>query len=252
MDYSFVDTIQIWWHGKWQRTLWEIDKWVPYVHPEKEGNKAPSWWRDWYASWTWEYYLDDNDRPTEHWLDLYDPAARDLFHTWFNRLKDSAVGDAANWVWSWTGGPQHGYATLADWLEAAWTRVQSELPEWIWQVSGAITTAYNDLKTWARSQYDAAVAKVAILWTWLQGTGSLLSAFYDQVGVFIADFAQNPSTVILGVLGGTWARLVTFDQGALGYFYDLWGSYRQTLADFLADPLGWIYDQVEDFLVGKW
>jgi len=149
-------------------------------------------------------------------------------------------------------GPRHEYPTLADWLEAVWTSVRSTLPTFISNLAAIVAALPTNLRDWVQSEYDAAKAKVATLWTWLQGRGSLLSAFYDDVGVWIADFKQNPTGVILGILGGTWERLVTFDQGALGYFYDLWGTYRQTLADFLADPLGWIYDQAEDFLVSKW
>lgn len=252
MSYSLFQTIAIWWHGRKQRILFDVHQWVFVVKPEREGNKAPAWFRAVYPAWYWAYYLDSDDRPTHIWLKNYFHASERLVKTWLEDLRGRAVTDAGQWVWSWTGGPRHGYSTLADWLDAAWTRVQSELPDWIWQVSGAITTAYNDLKTWARSRYDAALPKVATLWTWLETTGSLLSAFYDGVGTWIANFKQNPSTVILGVLGGTWARLVTFDQGALSYFYNLWGSYRQTLADFIADPLGYLWDRAEGFLLSKW
>ncbi len=248
MNYSFSEVIGIWWHGRWQAVLLAI----PLIKPGREGNKAPAWFRVWYASWVWAAYLDSDRRPTEQWRLFYDFAARGLFYSWLDDLRGRAVQDAANRVWTWTGGPRHGYPTLADWLQAAWVRVQSELPEWIWQVSGAITTAYNGVIAWARARYDDSLAKVATLWTWLQVTGSLLGAFYNEVGTWIANFAQNPRLVILGVLGGTWDRLITFDQGALSYFYSLWGSYRQTLADFLADPLGWMYDQAEDFLLSKW
>ncbi len=248
MSYNFSEVLGIWWHGRWQAVLLAI----PLIKPGREGNKAPAWFRVWYASWVWAAYLDADRRPTEQWLFFYDFAARGLFYSWLDDLRGRAVSDAFAAVVGLTGRPKHGYYTLSDWLEAAWTRVQFELPEWVWQLSGAITTAANGVIAWARARYDDSLAKVATLWTWLQGRGSLLSAWYDQIGTWIADFAQNPRLVILGVLGGTWARLVTFDGGALSYYYNLWGSYRQTLADFLADPLGYLWDRIEDFILSKW
>jgi len=248
MDYSFSECVGIWWHGKWQAVLLAI----PLIKPEREGNKAPAWFRHWVPTWLWAYWLDDDRRPTTTWLYWYDYAAHNTFLSWFDDLKNRAVSDSLYWVAGWTGKPKHGYYTLEQWLEAVWTRVQSSLPEWIRQVSGAITTAYNDLKVWARSRYDDALAKVATLWTWLDTVGSLLRAFYDATHTWITNFKENPAGVILGVLGGTWGRLVTFDQGALSYFYNLWGSYRQTLAEFIVDPLGFLYDRAELFLVNKW
>ena len=252
MGYSFPEVVAIWWHGRFQAVLLWIHGYVFLVKAEREGTKAPDWFVVWYDPWVWKYYLDADRRPTEQWLFFYNFAARGLFQNWLEDLRGRAVTDAGQWVWTWTGGPRHGYSTLADWLDATWTRVQSELPAWILDLGAEIAAAYNSLKTWARARYDDAVSKVAPLWTWLQTTGSLLSGFYDQVGTWIANFRENPSTVILGVLGGTWARLVTFDGGALSYYYNLWGSYRQTLADFLADPLGYLWDRAEAFLVERW
>jgi len=248
MDYGFFEVIGIWWHGKWQAVLLAI----PLIKPGREGNKAPAWFRAVWPSWVWAAYLDSDDRPTEQWLYYYDEASKRLFQSWLEDLKGRAVSDSLYWVAGWTGKPKHGYYTLEQWLEAVWTRATSTLPDWILQLSTAINTAYNDLKTWARSRYDAALGQVATLWTWLNTTGSLLSRFYDDTHTWIANFKQNPAGVILGVLGGTWGRLVTFDQGALSYFYNLWGSYRQTLADFIADPLGFLYDRAEQYLVNKW
>jgi len=248
MEYTFLATVGIWWHGHLQRVKYDL----PFIKPEREGNKAPPWFRDVYPAWYWDYYLDDDDRPTHMWLKNYFHAADRLFKTWLDRLKSTAVSDAFAAVVGLTGRPKHGYYTLEDWLDAAWSLVTGTLPTFISNLAAIVAALPTNLRDWVQSEYDAAKAKVAILWTWLQGRGSLLSAFYDDVGIWIANFKGNPAGVILGVLGGTWDRLLTFDRGALGYFYNLWGSYRETLADFLADPLGWIYDQAEDFLVSKW
>lgn len=252
MLYNFFQVADIWWHGIKQRVLFEIHRWVWLVEPEQQKHKAPAWFVRVYPSWSWVIHLDRNDRPTHQWLVNYFHAAKTLGVTWFDRLKNTAVQDAANWVWSWTGGPRHGYPTLADWLEATWTWVQSELPDWIWQVSRAITTAYNGLKDWARTRYDAFRVLAQNGWNWIIGPGSLLSAWYNQVGTWIAEFKANPSGVILGVLGSTWARLVTFDQGPLGYYYQIWDSYWEKLDAFLEDPLGYLWNRVEDFLLRKW
>jgi len=248
MEYQFLETVSIWWHGHLQRVKYDL----PYIKPEREGNKAPAWFRDVYPAWYWDYYLDDDDRPTHIWLKNYFHAADRLFKTWLDRLKSTAISDAFAAAIGLTGRPKAGYYTIEDWITAFETWVYGPLYDWI---SDIIVDVYNlpgTLKAWARTRYDAAIAQIPAIQDWLNTTGATLRAFYNDTHTWIANFKGNPAGVILGVLGSTWARVVTFDQGALGYFYSLWGSYRQTLADFLADPLGWIYDQAESFLVRKW
>jgi len=248
MDYSFSECIGIWWHGKWQRVLLAI----PLIKPEREGNKAPAWFRHWVPDWVWAYWLDDDGRPTTTWLYWYDYAAHNTFLSWFDDLKNRAVSDSLYWVAGWTGKPKHGYYTLEQWLEAVWTRATSELPAWISDLAADVAAVYGNLQNWARSQYDAFKVLAQAGWNWITGPGLLLSRFYDDTHTWIANFKQNTAGVILGVLGSTWGRLVTFDQGALSYFYNLWGTFRQTLSAFLADPLGYIYDRAEQKLIDKW
>jgi len=270
MDYSFSECIGIWWHGKWQAVLLAI----PLIKPEREGNKAPAWFRHWVPDWLWAYWLDDDRRPTTTWLYWYDYAAHNTFLSWFNALADRAINDSLYWVAGWTGKPKHGHYTLEGWLEAIRTRVGSWVPGWTttlavgldalyWKLPVSIRGGYGSwsdlwdaikdaVKDWARVRYDAFRVLAQAGWNWITGPGSRLSAFYDDTHTWITNFKENPAGVILGVLGGTWQRLITFDQGALSYFYNLWGSYRQTLADLIADPLGFLYDRAEQYLVNKW
>jgi len=270
MSYSLVDILRLWWHGKWQRAL----LFLPLVKPERESRKAPAWFLVWFASWVWTQTLDSDDRPTDLWLYYYDFAVEGTWAFWADDLKKTAVNDALWWVAGWTGKPKHGYYTLEQWLDAIRNRVGSWVPGWtstlaqgldtlFWKLPESVRGGYsswedlwqgikNSVKDWARARYDATVSLVGDLWYWIAYTGSLLSGWYDNVGIWISEFKQNPSGVILGALGATWGRLVTFDQGPLSYYYNLWGTFRQNLSDFLADPLGFVYDRAEAFLVSKW
>ena len=248
MGYSFFEVIGIWWHGRWQAVLLAI----PLIKPGREGNKAPAWFRAYYPAWVWSSYLDSDKRPTEQWLYYYDEAARRLFQSWLEDLKGRAVSDSLYWVAGWTGKPKHGYYTLEQWIDAVWTRAVWTIPGWIDDLAAEIATAHDNLQAWARSRYDAAIAKVTPLWTWVNITGSRLSAFYDDTHIWIANFKANPAGTILGVLGSTWDNVKVFDQGALSYYFNLWGAYRETLADLIADPLGFLYDRAEQYLVNKW
>jgi hypothetical protein len=57
--------------------------------------------------------------------------------------------------------------------------------------------------------------------------------------------------MIFSWLGDTWQALVTFRNGPLEFYFNLWGAYAQRLGSFLADPMGYLYDHAEQFLADK-
>ena len=270
MAYSFTDIISIWWHGQKQTILY----YAPFVEPEKELGAAPPWFTEVYPDWLWDYYLDQERRPTETWLYNYNYAAKETLHDWLDQLKSDAVSDAGNWVWSWTGGPDHGYSTLADWLEAIRTRVGTWVPTWADNLASGLndtfyrlpqairnaTASWDDIwnnikdsvKSWAQDRYDDAKTWAINAWNWVTQQGNTLTSWYDNVASWVNAFKQDPYGTITGWLGATWGKLHTFAQNALDFYYNLWGSYAQRLSDFLADPGQFIVDWLEQRLIQLW
>jgi len=270
MGYSFLDIIALWWHGLKQTILY----YIPLLKPEQESTFAPTWFRRVFPDWLWGAYLPWDRRPTETWLYNYRYASNVLFKSWLDELKAQAIAGAWAVVIGSTGLPSYGYPTLADWLNAIRGRVGTWIPYWTNSLAEGLTALYSQLpysirhnlstwddifynikesvKTWVLSRYSLAMSNLDTVWGWLQSTGGVLKAWYDDVGSWVSYIRLNFAAGVFSVLGGVWWRLVTFDRDALDYYYNLWGAYRVTLADFVVDPLGYIYDRVESYILSKW
>lgn len=270
MAYSFFDIINIWWHGQKQSILY----FAPFVAPEKELGAAPPWFTEVWPAWLWDYYLDQERRPTETWLYNYNYAARLLLKNWLDQLKNDAVNDAAQWVWSWTGGPAHGYPTLSAWLEAIRVRVGTWVPTWTYNLASGLNDLYwklpsgirnatsswnaiwddikETVKAWVKERYDNALSYLSTVQQWLNTKGVTLAQWYDSVAGLINEFKSNPRTFIIQRLGATWQLLASFASGPLTFYYNLWGAYSQAIAELFSDPGSFILKRAEDELVKRW
>jgi len=270
MAYSFLDIINIWWHGQKQTILY----YAPLIKPEKELGAAPPWFTEVWPGWLWDYYLDSERRPTETWLYNYNYAAKQTLKGWLDQLKADAVNDAAAWVWSWTGGPAHGYTTLAAWLEAIRSRVGTFVPAWTFNLAAGVndlywklpegirnlSTSWNQLwdsikqsvKDWAKERYDSAKATVQTVWEWVTVQGQTLTNWYNSVAGWVNGFKADPYGFITGHLGDTWRKLRDFARDALDFYYNLWGASAQELSNFLADPGGFILEKAENEIIKRW
>ncbi|MBA7568663.1 hypothetical protein ES708_10397 [subsurface metagenome] len=132
------------------------------------------------------------------------------------------------------------------------TNLAAGLDSLYWKLPPSIRGGYGSWSELWDSIKDSVKKWATDSWTWITGDGSLLKGWYDNVGIFVSDFKEDPAGTIKGLLGETWRKLVTFTRDCLTFYYNLWGSYRQTLADLVADPLGYLWDRAEQFLVDKW
>ena len=270
MGYSFLDIIGLWWHGLRQTVLY----YIPLIKPDRESQVAPTWFVRVFPDWLWSYYLDADRRPTETFLYNYRYASDVLFKSWLDQLKDQAVLLAVDFVRGFTGIPQFGFVTFSDWIVSIRERVGWWVPHWSASLADGLEFLYlklpsgvrhnlitwsglfddlrESIKEWVRGCYDRAISNIGIVWGWVQDTGGVLKAWYDDVGSWVSYVRINFTAAVLGALGVVWGRLVTFDRDALDYYYNLWGIYRQELADFISNPLDYLYDRIESFLVSKW
>jgi len=205
---------------------------------------------------------EDAQNTVRGWLG-YIQGAYPTFSSWLGSVS-TWVGPLGLW---WT----NNLTTGVNWVRYKLPEViRGETATWddIWE---GIKASVRD---WVLARYEEAKRWASDSWTWVVNVGATIRGWYDIAHTWLDDFRWNasqrvrewlgsawtwlvgfwndPSGTILSILGETWQKLVTFTRDCLVFWYNLWGSYAKTLGDFLADPLGWLYDQVEDEIIRRW
>lgn len=137
-----------------------------------------------------------------------------------------------------------------------WGDVAAGVMQWV-------QANYNDAKANAIAAYNWVAASGGPLETWVNSVKQWVSDFRADPGgtisralgaawTWLVAFWLQPGAVIRPYLGPNWGKLVTFAENAVTFYFDLWGSYAETLSAFLDDPLGWLYDRVEDEIMRRW
>ena len=183
--------------------------------------------------------------------------------SWTNWLQ-VAIGAAVPW---WTsdlsGGLNHLRGLLPDAIRNAWRSWDG-----IWE------NIKSEVRTWAHNQFDSAVGWARSARDWVSGVGDSLRRWRDTVSGWIDAFRANPYAFIAGVLGGAWSwllgfysharetvigwlgpdwvKLTTFARDCSVFYYNLWSLGWRTLSDFIADPVGFVGDRLEAYLLKKW
>lgn len=221
----------------------------------------------------WNYFL---HKITQQWEDAIGA---------LQRVLTSALGSLRHGYGTWSDWVEGIYArvgqgalTWADDLLQAANRLYLWLPEGVRQGlhswEDIFVYWYGQAKLWVVQQFGSALAAAVDAWAWVVSSGEALRAWYDSVRTWVLDWAQNAAERVRGVLGATWnwivafradplgtitfylgpawAKLVSWADGPLTFYYNLWGSYATMLGEFLADPLGWLYDRTEEELVRRW
>jgi len=193
---------------------------------------------------------------------------------WVEEVGEDALDTAKDKIRSWVGYAAHGFSTFQGWLNDVWYRVgsgslwfASNLIEGVGWVAGKLPAAIRNgwkgwedfwreikdhVKDWARRRFDEAKQWASTALNWVTGVGQAISTWYNNVRSWVSHFMNDPYGSITRWLGGSWDKLYTFARDCLVYWYNLWGRYAPVLAEFLGDPLGFVYDRVEDELVRRW
>lgn len=133
---------------------------------------------------------------------------------------------------------------------------------------------HGQAKIWVSTTYASVFQNAIDAWNWVVDAGQGIKSWYTSVSAWVLDWKQNakervvdilgvgwswvttlvadPYGTISIILGSKWTSLVSWVNGPLTFYYNLWGSFAATLGEFLADPLGWLYDRAEDELVRRW
>ncbi|GAH26761.1 unnamed protein product [marine sediment metagenome] len=268
--YPLKDILEWYLHGIWQNVL----IWIPLLRPSPEPYYPPQFWYEYWPRAWWNYGLDSTRRPDANWVWRWLTAVKEAFRVKVQNVGDVARDAAAVIVRYWLGYVQGAYTTFQAWIMAVEGRVGWWIPGWASNLADAAQRLYNwlpsairyswqtwdqiwenikaSVRAWARARYDAAVGWASASWNWVTGWGNVFISWYNAAYLWLRAFQADPVGMVIGWLGPQWARLVRFALDCLDFWYNLWGSYAAILADFLADPLGWLYDRAEDELVRRW
>jgi hypothetical protein len=247
-------------------------------------------WGDWYycvasdghpQSCWFSNYIDACWKLLGKWID---EAADDVgdavsgaVRSWVGYVQGgfSNFSDWIKWLQGLTGGYLPWWASsLADAADRLYWWLPAEIRQGYTSWSDLWEGIKASVRDWARARYDDAKAWADGAWQWVLNQGATLKGWYDAAGAWLDDFRQNaservrgwlgtawdwivgfwndPYGTITGTLGDSWEALKTAARDALPFWYNLWGSYADEIGAFWGDPLGYLYDRVEDFLSDKW
>ena len=178
-------------------------------------------------------------------------------------------------LWRRVGEVLPGWAyNVADALNRLYLWIPSQIRYGLQSWSSLFDSITNGVKDWVRSIYDYARGRALAAWDWIIASGQTLTWWYNSAHSWLDDFrynasvrvrgwlgsawdwlvgfSQNPAGVILAQLGVAWIRLRLFAENAVTFYFNLWSEYASEIGEFWGDPLGWLYDRAEDYLVSKW
>lgn len=230
----FLDWIveYLWEIGEW---FWEaykeVDDWVwPFyflADPLWEIQRIFGW-----LSWEFEAFNEwvyDTVDKLQDILSKWD--IWDFFEWWF---------DAAEKAWNWVRDAWDNiWTTVEEWWNTTWPTVQG----WI----AVATQGFDELKAAWDNFWE-------VTWPGLLDDIAGLEAAWDNFWT-----VTFPSLVSFTWLGIWWdARLLDINSLieswtlTLAPFWAGWQEIRDTVLEFFADPLKWLYDRIEDFMDRYW
>lgn len=275
----------LWWSllAQWMRFVYTRgwDAWWTYKLLPRFYKGAPEWFT---CGWAWASLWDDNlvdcnpgtgkCRPNTAFYLHYRRVARDRFQDWIDDAADTVARPLVNAVSALLGTLYHGYTTFSTWINAIRGRVGSWVPWWADHLAHAavrlfdwlpsdITAGlvsfydkfvawYEATKLWVQVHYDAAKNWVANVAPDLTAGYITVRNWYDVVATWVTNFKADPYGTVASWLGAAWTTWIVLRYAIVDFYNNVWVPYKITLHDFLADPLGWTYDRVEDELIRRW
>lgn len=268
--HPLADILEWYLHGIWQQVL----LWVPLLRPASEPSIPPRFWREYWSYVWWNHDLDPARRPNRSWLRRWMTAVKEAFRVKVESVGDLARDAATRHVRGWLGWAQYGYTTFQAWIGVVESRVGAWVPGWASDLADAARRLYNWLPSeirnswqtwdgiwdeikglvwrWVTDRYEHARTLAYWAQDWIIWLANVLVAWYNNAHAFLDDFRHNARARVLSWLGAEYRRLLAFGANCLDFYFSLWSVHAQTLAAFLADPLGWLYNRAEDELVRRW
>jgi hypothetical protein len=258
------------WHGLKQL----IRLFIPLIDPEPETGGPPQIWLEYYDYRQWAECLATGSIPLECWCWRYWFSGWYALRDWVEEIGDHAIDKISDVVSDVVGTIKSNYATVAAWIDNLDNLLGYILPDWCVDVFDGLWRLYlkfpyhirHGLKTWeeifdkladgiqdwVEDTYDDLVAMGQSAYGWVLDSGKTIAAWYDEMAGWLVDFRTHRREWVQGWLGAPWNKLERFVETALDFYNLMWYRHADTIGEFFADPLGWLYDRVEDELVRRW
>lgn len=267
--YSLWYIIQWFWYGFIQWIKFVVPE--PILSPDPVSSRPPSWYTEVMPEWAWANCLDANRRPLSCWFENYRDAVFYQFGRWVEECGTWAKEKAQETVRAWIGWGRAGFSNLTDWswwleritggfvpwfasnLADATIWLYRKLPPEIVNAWRSWSEIWNgieaNVRAWAHNTYDTFKNYALQARNWVLDQGNTLKSWWDNTHRWIDDLRDNLAQRVTGVLGSAWIALVTFQRDCLAFWYNLWSRHGPRLAEFLDDPLMWLYSRAEDWII---
>lgn len=197
--------------------------------------------------------------------------------TGYQRLAEWARDNGRDWavdiIRATLGVLSAGYGTFAHWINSHDLKIGGVLPWWCFNLIDGLAQLWDRLpepirdrikswadwldaflqgvRNWAQDRYDAFRKFADDAWKWVAGAGQTLHNWWNTAHVWLDDWRSNWWTRIKDKLGSPWTQLITFASGSLMFWYNLWSGHGSDIGGLLSDPLRWLYDRVENWILEK-
>lgn len=246
--------------------------WVDWYYHINEAGQPNEHWCELYISCAWVHIRD-------HILGKAGEALQGV--------KDFLLGRIGyvHWAYSSLGSWVDAVSNKVGWSLPSWAssvigglwRLWNSLPTGIRNAWTSWDQIWDNIKLavirWAQARYEDARRLSFNAWNWLVGIGqqieqwwrfysnwlgnlasrpyAVLTQTLGSAWYFLMDFWQNPSQKVISWLGPTWRQLFIFARDCLRFWYNLWGSSASLLVELLDDPLEFVWQRAEHFILRK-
>lgn len=207
------------------------------------------------------------------WTDMMLRAVGNGYQRLAEWARDTGKQLAIDWTRSLLGGLRSGYNTFANWINSHDLKIGGLLPPWCFNLIDGLSQLWDRLpqpirdrvtswgawidsfiagvRNWAIARYDQFRQWADQAWRWATSTGETLHTWWNGAYAWLDDFRFNAYARIRDWLGNPWQMMLLFANGALGFWYNLWAGYGSQIGGLLTDPLRWLYDRAEGWIVEK-
>jgi hypothetical protein len=268
-SHAITDLIEWAWFG--------VIQWIKFVVPDYiltadyVGRLAPDWFGEVKRKSEWRGCTDKDGYPRECWFPLYFEAVALQLGLWIEELAPWARDAAVDLVRTFVGYVYGPYTTFSEWLSDIGNRVGAYIPfgagsladaiDIVWSFIpsdiryGLITWALkfaqatDNAVNWALGYYDATVSYAYGAYYYVLTTGEAIKLWWEATHTWLDNFISDTYAVIRDALGETWHKLRLFAINRLDWVNDIYVHYRNHIPDFFSDPITYLYDRFEDWVL---